>query len=105
MPVSRQRVVPFFNYSHFSPVPRRATSIFKDACAFILQSDVRQFETSLRLILPGMIGVANRTDALIIALRAAGTVPVTKSSFFTYLRGDGGLFSLPGQPRGGGLFG
>ncbi|MEK7298716.1 MAG: DegT/DnrJ/EryC1/StrS family aminotransferase, partial [Candidatus Margulisiibacteriota bacterium] len=82
MPVSQaQRVLPFFNYSHFfQSQEEELVSIFKDVGrrgAFILQSDVRQFESSLAAYTGARyaIGVANGTDALIIALRAAGIGP------------------------------
>ncbi len=73
-----QRTIPFFNYSHFfESQEAELTVIFKEVgCrgAFILQKDNREFEKHLAEYTGAKyaIGVANGTDALIIALRAAG---------------------------------
>jgi len=72
------RSVPFFNYPWvFSHDEKRYTEIFADVCrrgAYIMQRDLEQFETELAE-LAGVgfaIGVANCTDGLMLALRAAG---------------------------------
>jgi dTDP-4-amino-4,6-dideoxygalactose transaminase len=73
--------VPFFNYPHlFLSEEDELVSIFRDVGqrgAFILQDDLRRFEQNLALFLRAKyaLGVANATDGLIIALRAAGIEP------------------------------
>jgi dTDP-4-amino-4,6-dideoxygalactose transaminase len=76
-----QRSVPFFNYPHvFVFQEQEFLSIIRDIGrrgAFILQKDLADFERHLAEYLgaKNAIGVANGTDALIIALRAAGIGP------------------------------
>lgn len=76
-----QKQVPFFNYSHFfQSQEEELTHIFQDVGrrgAFILQKDTLKFESLLAEYTGAKyaIGVANGTDALIIALRAAGIGP------------------------------
>ncbi|MGQ0639639.1 MAG: DegT/DnrJ/EryC1/StrS family aminotransferase [Gemmatimonadaceae bacterium] len=70
--------VPFFRYPHVYAQQRdellAAMQRVLERGAFILQSEVAEFEVELaRYVRAGhAIGVANGTDALIIALRAAG---------------------------------
>lgn len=70
--------IPFFRYPHLFQQQRaeilQAVTHVMDRGSFILQSDLRDFEAGLRELL-GVgfaYGVANGTDGLIIALRAAG---------------------------------
>lgn len=73
-----KRVVPFFNYpSVFTAHQQDLLDIIQDVGrrgAFILQQDLEQFEAQLAHYCGAKhaIGVANGTDALILALRAAG---------------------------------
>ncbi len=73
--------VPFFNYPHvFLSEEEELVAIFRDIGrrgAFILQEDLRRFERNLTSFLRARhtLGVANATDGLIIALRAAGIEP------------------------------
>lgn len=75
------RNVPFFNYAKaFSDREDEYVAIFKDVLrrgAFILQKDVVQFEQNLAdyLGVKHAIGLANCTDALVYALRAAKIGP------------------------------
>ena len=75
------RSIPFFDYPHiFLSEEEELTRIFRDVGrrgAFILQEDVRRFERNLARYLGAnhALGVANATDGLIIALRAAGIGP------------------------------
>jgi dTDP-4-amino-4,6-dideoxygalactose transaminase len=70
--------VPFFDYPHlFTSAEAELTAIFRDVGrrgAFILQQDLERFERNLARFLEArhVTGVANATDGLIIALRAAG---------------------------------
>lgn len=72
------RKVPFFNYpAVFKEDEEEFVRIFRDVGsrgAYILQKDLTQFENNLAKFLgvKHAIGVANGTDGLIIALRAAG---------------------------------
>ena len=72
------RSVPFFNYPWvFTHDEKRYTEIFADVCrrgAYIMQSDLEQFETELAEVagVAFALGVANCTDGLMLALRAAG---------------------------------
>lgn len=69
--------IPFFPYSHFFTTQEtELTSILQEVLrrgAFILQKDLSEFEKNLSeyLGVKHVIGVANATDALILALRAA----------------------------------
>lgn len=73
--------IPFFRYSHLFQGQReeilQAMVGVMERGAFILQSDLREFEAALAryLGISHAIGVANGTDALVIALRAAGVGP------------------------------
>jgi len=73
-----QRTVPFFNYPHvFVPHKEEILAKIVDVCnrgSFILQQDLQRFEQNLAKYLGAKyaIGVANGTDALVIALKAAG---------------------------------
>lgn len=70
--------IPFFRYPHLFAQQReeilKAMTAVMDRGAFILQSDLVEFETAIANFTGAKhaLGVANGTDALIIALRAAG---------------------------------
>lgn len=78
MPAATTRTVPYFSYPHvFSSQQQAFLDIFHDVGrrgAFILQYDLEDFEKHLAAFLgaPFAAGVANATDGLLIALRAAG---------------------------------
>ncbi|MEO5588892.1 MAG: DegT/DnrJ/EryC1/StrS family aminotransferase [Gemmatimonadaceae bacterium] len=73
--------IPFFRYPHLFAQQREeilsAMTEVMDRGAFILQSDLVEFETRIANFAGAAhaLGVANGTDALIIALRAAGIGP------------------------------
>jgi dTDP-4-amino-4,6-dideoxygalactose transaminase len=76
-----KRTIPFFNYQylvkeHEHEVRARMEDVLTRG-AFIMQKDLVQFEQNLAKFLhvKHAIGVANGTDGLIIALRAAGIQP------------------------------
>ncbi len=75
------RTVPFFNYPYvFTSCEEDFVSIFRDVGrrgAFIMQRDLRDFEQHLAEYTGAKyaLGVANATDGLHIALRAAGIGP------------------------------
>jgi len=70
--------VPFFNYQAlFKNDEAALLDVIKDVCsrgAYILQRDLEEFETNIAefINIKHVIGVANGTDGLILALRAAG---------------------------------
>ncbi len=72
------RSIPFFDYPHlFLSEEQELTAIFRDVGrrgAFILQEDLVRFERNLAAYLgvKYALGVANATDGLVLALRAAG---------------------------------
>lgn len=72
------RSVPFFNYPHvFTSEERELIAIFTDIGrrgAFIQQRDLEEFERRLAEMVGAkyVLGIANATDALHLALRAAG---------------------------------
>ncbi|HUF66119.1 MAG TPA: DegT/DnrJ/EryC1/StrS family aminotransferase [Gemmatimonadaceae bacterium] len=72
------RAIPFFRYAHLFATQREeilaAVTDVMDRGAFILQSDLDEFERRFAAYVGAAhaIGVANGTDALIIALRACG---------------------------------
>ena len=76
-----QRSVPFFNYPHvFVTHEAELTAIFQNICrrgAFIQQKELEDFEKNLATFVGAKyaLGVANGTDALIMALKAAGIKP------------------------------
>jgi dTDP-4-amino-4,6-dideoxygalactose transaminase len=78
MQTALARSVPFFNYSQgFLSEEEELVAIFRDVGrrgAFILQQDLSRFEVNLARFLgvKHALGVANATDGLLIALRAAG---------------------------------
>ena len=78
MTVQTAHAVPFFNYSHvFTSNEAEYISIIRDVGrrgSFIMQKDLTDFETNLARFLGAghTLGVANATDGLHIALRAAG---------------------------------
>ena len=80
-PPSTSMSIPFFRYTHLFAQQREeilsAMTEVMDRGAFILQSDLVEFETRVASFTNARyaLGVANGTDALIIALRAAGIGP------------------------------
>jgi dTDP-4-amino-4,6-dideoxygalactose transaminase len=76
--MSAKRSIPFFNYQAlFSEREQELMGVIRDVCsrgAYILQKDMRDFEANLARYLgvKHAFGVANGTDALLIALKAAG---------------------------------
>ncbi|MBN1992360.1 MAG: DegT/DnrJ/EryC1/StrS family aminotransferase [Anaerolineae bacterium] len=76
--MSTNRSVPFFNYSALGTARgEELLAVIQDVLSwggFILQKDLEEFEQNLAQFLQvkHAIGVANGTDALILALRAAG---------------------------------
>jgi dTDP-4-amino-4,6-dideoxygalactose transaminase len=79
--VTAPRSIPFFDYQRaFIAQEEEFVRIFRDVMrrgAFIMQRDLAQFEQNLARYVGvrHAIGLANCTDALIIALRAAGIGP------------------------------
>lgn len=76
--MSATRTIPFFNYpalikEHETEVRERMNDVLARG-AFIMQKDLTEFEVNLARYLgvKHAIGVANGTDGLIVALRAAG---------------------------------
>src|SRR5437016_486183 len=75
------RSIPFFDYPFlFQSEEKELMAIFRDVGrrgAFILQEDCARLERNLAAFLHvrGAVGVANATDGLLIALRAAGVGP------------------------------
>jgi UDP-2-acetamido-2-deoxy-ribo-hexuluronate aminotransferase len=75
---SQVRSIPFFDYRHlFLSEEQELIAIFQDVGrrgAFILQEDLTRFERNLAAYLgvKYVLGVGNATDALLLALRAAG---------------------------------
>ena len=73
--------IPFFNYPDvFTRFEKELTEIILNVCrngAFIMQKELESFESNLAQYLssPHALGVANATDGLIIALRAANIGP------------------------------
>jgi dTDP-4-amino-4,6-dideoxygalactose transaminase len=76
-----RRNIPFFNYpALFASQEAELLEIMRDVGrrgAYILQKDCRDFEQTIAAYMGAkhVFGVANGTDALIIALRAAGIQP------------------------------
>jgi dTDP-4-amino-4,6-dideoxygalactose transaminase len=72
------KTIPFFNYpSLFAAEEQELMAVMRDVCrrgAYILQKDCVEFEQNIASFMnvKHVMGVANGTDALIIALRAAG---------------------------------
>lgn len=81
MPTTAQRPVPFFNYPHvFRAEEHELLAIMRDVAgrgAFIQQQDLQEFEENLARYVGAkyVIGMANATDALHLAVRAAGLGP------------------------------
>jgi dTDP-4-amino-4,6-dideoxygalactose transaminase len=81
MTVQIARAVPFFNYpAVFTSRESEFVEIFREVGrrgAFILQRELKEFEQSLGRYLgtPHVLGVANATDGLHLAVRAAGIGP------------------------------
>jgi len=84
------RSIPFFPYPQaFLKEEEDLVGIFRDVGrrgAFIEQEDLRRFEENLARFLGAarVIGVANATDGLEIALRAAGVEPGTEVIFSSH---------------------
>ncbi len=84
------RAVPFFPYSlAFLHEEEDLVGILRDVGrrgAFIEQEDLRRFEMNLARFMcaRSVIGVANATDGLLIALRAAGIEPGTEIIFSSH---------------------
>jgi dTDP-4-amino-4,6-dideoxygalactose transaminase len=84
------RAIPFFPYPQvFLSEEDGLANIFRDVGrrgAFILQEDLKRFEDNLARFLGvrHAIGVANATDGLIIALRAAGVEPGAEVIFSSH---------------------
>jgi dTDP-4-amino-4,6-dideoxygalactose transaminase len=84
------RAIPFFPYPQaFLQEEEGLVGIFRDIGrrgAFIEQEDLRRFEKNLARFLGArrVIGVANATDGLLIALRAAGVEPGTEVIFSSH---------------------
>ena len=78
MTPAQTRSIPFFDYPHlFTSEEEALVGIFRDVGrrgAFILQQDLARFERRLAeyVGVKYALGVANATDGLLIALRAAG---------------------------------
>jgi dTDP-4-amino-4,6-dideoxygalactose transaminase len=84
------RALPFFPYPQvFLQEEEDLVGIFRDVGrrgAFIEQEDLRRFEANLARFMGArrVIGVANATDGLLIALRAAGVEPGTEVIFSSH---------------------
>lgn len=84
------RAIPFFPYPQaFLQEEEDLVGIFRDVGrrgAFVAQEDLRKFEENLARFLGArhVIGVANATDGLLIALRAAGAEPGTEVIFSSH---------------------
>jgi dTDP-4-amino-4,6-dideoxygalactose transaminase len=84
------REIPFFPYPQvFLAEEEDLVGIFRDVGrrgAFILQEDLRRFEDNLARFLGArrVVGVANATDGLLIALLAAGVEPGTEVIFSSH---------------------
>lgn len=75
-----KRNIPFFNYSGLFAEQREIMAVLQDVLrrgAYILQRDGEEFENNIAeyLGVRHVIGVANGTDGLLLALRAAGVGP------------------------------
>jgi len=81
MDIRVTRSIPFFNYpALFSDQESGLIEVMRDVCgrgAYILQKDCREFEQAIAnyMGVKYVFGVGNGTDALVIALRAAGIQP------------------------------
>jgi dTDP-4-amino-4,6-dideoxygalactose transaminase len=81
LPLDPQRKIPFFNYSAlFLAHEKEIMGVLQDVMrrgAYILQKDLERFERNLEKFLnvKHAFGVADGTNALILALRAAGIGP------------------------------
>lgn len=98
--------VPFFNYPYvFKSKEKKFISIFKDIGnrgAYILQKDLTQFENNLAKYcdVKYAIGVANGTDAIWLALEAAGIGPDDEVilSSHTYIATAGAVAFVKAKP-------
>ena len=105
-PAVPARQVPFFNYpflvkEHEAEVRARIDDVLSRG-AFILQKEVREFEANLAKFLgvKYVISVANGTDGLILALRAAGLKPGDEAVMpsHTYIATAASVKLLGGEP-------
>ena len=105
-PTTPARQIPFFNYPALvkeqeAEVRARMDDVLKRG-AFIMQKDVREFEANLAKFLgvKYVFGVANGTDGLIIALRAAGLQPGDEVIMpsHTYIATAASVKLLGGEP-------
>ena len=84
------RAIPFFPYPQsFWAEEEDLVGIFRDVGrrgAFVMQEDLRRLEDNLARFLGAwrVIGVANATDGLLIALRAAGVEPGSEVIFSSH---------------------
>ncbi|MBN2579215.1 MAG: DegT/DnrJ/EryC1/StrS family aminotransferase [Pirellulales bacterium] len=90
MASTNAKVVPFFNYPFvFTSHEAEHLSIIADVCrrgAFILQRDMEEFERNLAAYVgvKHVVAMANATDALHLAIRAAGIGPGDEVIFCTH---------------------
>jgi dTDP-4-amino-4,6-dideoxygalactose transaminase len=76
-----RRQIPFFNYpALFAPEEQELMALLREVLsrgAYILQKDLREFETALAkyLNVKHAFGMADGTNAIVLALRAAGIGP------------------------------
>jgi dTDP-4-amino-4,6-dideoxygalactose transaminase len=88
--MEKNRCVPYFNYPYlFTSQEAELVSIFIDVGrrgAFIQQSDLAEFEANLASYLGArhVLGIANATDALHLALRALDIGPCDEVIFCTH---------------------
>jgi dTDP-4-amino-4,6-dideoxygalactose transaminase len=100
------RNVPFFNYPYlFKSNQEELTKTITDVCsrgAYILQKDLEEFEANLAKFanVKYAMGVANGTDALIIAARAAGIKAGDEVIFcsHTYVATAASIYFAGGTP-------
>ncbi len=84
------RAIPFYPYPQsFVAEEEDLVGIFRDVGrrgAFVMQEELRRFEENLARFLGAwrVIGVANATDGLLIALRAAGVEPGSEVIFSSH---------------------
>ena len=98
--------IPFFNYPYlFKSREKEFMKIFKDVCsrgAFILQNDLIEFEKKLAdfIGVKYAVGVANGTDAIWLALMAAGIEKGDEIIFasHTYIATAGAIVFAGGIP-------
>ncbi|HJN13329.1 MAG TPA: DegT/DnrJ/EryC1/StrS family aminotransferase, partial [Pirellulaceae bacterium] len=88
--MNSDRKVPFFNYPDvYLSDENSLLSIMQDVCkrgAFIMQKDLREFEQNVASYVgvKHVVGLANATDALHLAVRAAGIGPSDEVIFSSH---------------------